>query len=431
MFPPLEKYKLRNGLEVYFVDYGTLPVTSAHLYVNTGRKNETPGWQSIAELTSTALQFGNEKFTRIEQDNMLKQMGTSIGTSVNDTYTEISFNFLNKDMDKGMELFSSMVLKPKFPKEDISTMIQRQLDYNNPRKMDISNLVNVFSDYFVYGTANPLGRYFYAAQLTKINRDTISEFYKFNYTPKNSRLVISGKTDREKMKKLVAQYFENWEAAYGEVNGVSYDVLPIKKKEYAFINKNRAAQTALQWNKKAPEAGSKDLIPFQLVNSIFSDRLFKEIREKDGYTYGISSGFSVSDNNGIYRVNTLVRSEVTYNTIQEFDRVIKDFFDKGITEEELKTAKVRMKGNIMGMQSPDQLVNFINPILYPDYEKRKQLLDEIDKLDLAMVNKVLKKYFTPESYKLVISGDETTLNEQLTKIPGLVRFDPKAIETNN
>src|ERR1051325_8170640 len=178
MFPPLEKYKLRNGLEVYFVDYGTLPVTSAHLYVNTGRKNETPGWQSIAELTSTALQFGNEKFTRIEQDNMLKQMGTSIGTSVNDTYTEISFNFLNKDMDKGMELFSSMVLKPKFPKDDISTMIQRQLDYNNPRKMDISNLVNVFSDYFVYGTANPLGRYFYAAQLTKINRDTISEFYK-------------------------------------------------------------------------------------------------------------------------------------------------------------------------------------------------------------------------------------------------------------
>jgi zinc protease len=431
MFPPLEKYKLKNGLEVYFVDFGTLPVTSVHFYVNTGRKNETPGWQSISQLTCTALEFGNDKYTRIDQDNLLKQMGTSISAAVNDEFTQVSGDFLNKDIDKGMDLIAGMLLHPKFPKEDIATMIQRQIDYNNPKKMDITTLTQVFSDNFVFGTANPLGRYFYPAQLSKINRDSISEFYKFNYTPKNTKLVISGKPDRDKVKKLVEQLFGSWEAAYGEVNGVSYDVLPIKKKEYGFINKTKAPQTSLQWNKKGPEDKSKDLVPFQLANEIFNDILFREIRAKDGYTYGIYSTFNVSDDKGIFSVSTLVRSEVTYATIQEFDRVLKEFFEKGITEEELRTAKVRMKGNIMSMQSPDQMVNFINPVLYPDYEKRKQLLDEIDKLDLATVNKVLKKYFTPESYKLVISGDETGLNEQLTKIPGLVRFDPKVIETNN
>src|ERR1051326_3459464 len=278
--PPLEKYKLKNGLEVIIVDYGTLPVTSVNLYVNTGKKNETPGWQSIASLTCNALLLGNSKWTRIEQDDMLEQMGTSISASANDTYTLLRADFLNRDIDKAMELMSAVFLTPKFPKEEIATMLQRQVDYNNPKKMDISQLARVFSDHFVFGNANPLGRYFYAAQLTKISRDSINEFFKFNYTPENTKLVISGKPDHEKIKKLVEQYFGGWQAAYGEVNGVSYDMLPLKKKEYGFINKTRAPQTALQWNKKAPEARSKELIPFQLANSVFSDLLFKEIRDQ-------------------------------------------------------------------------------------------------------------------------------------------------------
>ena len=431
IFPPIERYKLKNGLEVFLLDYGNLPVTSVHFYVNTGRKNETPGLQSIASLTSTALMLGNEKWSRIEQDDQLRSMGTAISSGVNDTYTSVSADFLNSDIDKGIEMIAAVLLKPKFPKEDIATMIQRQVDYNNPKKMDIASLADVFSNKFVFGTTNPLGRYFYAAQLQKINRDSINEFYKFNYTPKNTKLVISGKPDREKIKKLIEQYFGTWEAAYGEVNGVAYDILPLKKKEYGFINKTKAPQTALQWNKKAPEAKSKELIPFQLANSVFNDILFKEIRAKDGYTYGINSSFSTSDNNGIFSISTLVRSEVTFQCIQEFDRVLKEFSEKGITEEELKIAKTRMKGNIFSMQSPDELVSFINPVLYPDYEKRKTLLEEIDKLDLATVNKVLRKYFTSDSYKLVISGDETSLSDQLGKITGLQRFDPKALEVNN
>jgi zinc protease len=431
IFPPIEKYKLKNGLEVIIVDYGTLPVTSVNFYVNTGKKNELPGLQYISELTASSLLLGNEKWTRIEQDDELASMGTHVNPSVNDTYTELNAHFLNKDIEKGMEMMSYILLKPKFPKEDIATMIQRQIDYNNPKKMDISDLTAVFSANFVFGTANPLGRYFYATQLQKINRDSISEFYKFNYTPKNTKLVISGKPDREKVKKLIEQYFGAWQAAYGEVNGVSYDVLPMKKKEYGFINKAKAPQTALQWNKKAPEARSKDLIPFQLANSVFNDLLFNEIRAKDGYTYGISSSFSTANNNGIFSINTLVRSEVMYATIQELDRVLKEFYEKGLSEEQLKIAKTRMKGNLLSIQTPEQMVGLINPVLYPDYEKRKSLLEEIDKLDLAAVNKVLKKYFTPDSYKLVISGDETLLSDQLAKIAGLVRFDPKTIEVNN
>ena len=431
MFPPMEKYKLKNGLEVFIVDYGNLPVTSFNFYVNTGRKNETPGLQSIASLTSTGLLLGNAKWTRIEQDNLLRQMGTGISCSSNDSYTQVRADFLNKDLDKAVELISAILLTPKFPKEDIATMIRRQIDYNNPKKMDITALIDVFSNSFVYGTANPLGRYFYASQLQKIDRDTINEFYKFNYTPKNTKLVISGKGDHTQLKKLIEQYFGSWTAAYGEVNGVSYDLLPLKKKEYGFINKTKAPQAALQWNKKAPEARSKELIPFQLANAVFSDLLMKQIREKDGYTYGIYSTFSTADNNGIFIASTLVRSEVMYATVSEYDNVLKEFYEKGLTEEQLKIEKTRMKGNLASMETPSQLVNFINPILYPDYEKRIQLLDEIDKIDLATVNKIVKKYFSPDSYKLVISGDESVLTEQLNKIPGLIKFDPKAIEVNN
>ena len=428
---PIEEFKLKNVLEIKMIKFGTIPAVTIGCYVNVGKKTETPGQQSLSSITSEALLFGNEKYSRIEQDNLLAKWGTSINPSTNDNYTELSMHFLNKDAASAMELFSDVLLKPTFPADELKQQIGQELNYNNPYKMDISSIAAMFSDYVIFGTSHPLGRHFYSTQLSKITAVEIKEFYKFNFTPKNTKIILAGNFDTAKTKEMLEALFGSWTATYGEINGASYDVESISKKEYFFINKSKASQACLRWNKKAPDAESKDALLFELANNAFNVLLFDEIRAKEGKTYGINSVLDLDNNNGFYDVSTQVRNEVAFETTLSFDRVLKQFYDSGITQAELYKAKASLSNQRLSIENPVAIIDFYNPILYKDGEKRNEFLSSIDMVTIDQVNKAIKKYFSPDCYKLVIVGDAVTLEPQLEKIRNLVKLPVTSIEKDN
>jgi zinc protease len=427
-FPQTERYKLKNGMEIIFADYGTLPVSHFSFFINVGQKSETPGQQGLADLTANAITLGNEKYNRVQMDNELFRIGGSISSSASENTTVLSGQFLNRDIEKGIELLSMTLLKPSFPEIDINQIRNFNLSQNKPAAMDINQLASVYGDYFYYGLSHPLGRHYYAAQYNKIGLSQLKEFYNFNYTPANVKLVVTGKPDRAQVKKLIEQYFGAWSAAYGETNGAVYDMPSIKGKQYAFVNKTGATQACLLWMKKAPAGGSKDEIAFQIANRIFTDRLMNEIREKRGYTYGIYSMYDEQANDGLFRVQTQVRNEVVASTIEAFDLTIDNFSAKGVTEKEMRKAKTILRNQFIGMESPGGLAYEINPWVYKDYAKRSNYIADLEAIDLATLNKIIQKYYTPYSYKLMIAGDDAVINSQTSKLNGLLKLELTVIE---
>lgn len=428
-FPAIERYKLENGLEVIFADYGELPVTSLSFFINVGKKSETPGQQGLSSLTASSLLLGTEKYNRVELDRLLYRTGGSINASSNKNFTMLNGQFLNKNIESGVEVLASVLLHPAFPQQDIEEQKNFQLSQNKPAKMDIGELADMYGDFFTYGAEHPLGRHFYEAQYKKINVAQMKEFYSFNYTPGNTKLVITGKSDHDQMKKLIEAAFGGWTAQFGEVNDSSYDIPAIKTKEYAFIQKDGATQACIEWFKKAPASGSKDIVAFVLANAVFSDHLGNEIREKKGYTYGVYSSFSESQNDEIFRGRTQVRNEVMYATLTAYDEVLADFYKNGVTEKELKKFKTMLRVDVLSLEEPSSFAALINPWVYRDYSKRKMYLQELEAIDVAALNKVIKKYFTPDSYKVIIAGDAGALGGQLGRISTLQKLSPAVIET--
>lgn len=429
LFPDMERYKLDNGLEVIFADYGELPVTSVSFFINVGKKSETPGQQGLSSLTANSLTLGSDKYNRVDLDRILYRTGGEISASSNKNFTVLNGQFLNKNIETGMELLASVLLHPAFPQQDIEEQKNFELSQNKPSKMDIGVLAEVYGEYFTYGAEHPLGRHYYEAQYKKITVAQIKEFYSFNYTPGNIKLVVTGKPDHDLMKKLIEAQFGSWRSDFDAANGSSYEVPPIKTKEYAFIGKDGATQACIEWFKKAPPAGSKDVAAFLLANAVFSDHLGNEIREKRGFTYGIYSTFSESQNDEIFRARTQVRSEVMYETLLAFDQVLADFNKNGATEKELNKFKTMLKADVLSLEEPSSFASLINPWVYRDYSKRKAYLAELDAIDIPALNKVIKKYFTTDSYKVIIAGDAGALAEQLGKIKNLQKLSPAVIET--
>ena len=232
--PQLETYTLKNGLKIHLLQYGKIPAVNVRFVVNTGKKNETPGQQGYSDITATMLLRGNSKYTEEAQNDMAFKLGGELNSNSAFDNTTINANFLSKDVDAGMDLFSAAILHPLFNKEKLDQYISYLVDYNNLTKMDIANLTGVFSNFNIYGTTSPLGRHYYKTQLQQITPDKLKEFHQFNFTPKNSAIVICGNFNAVQIKAIVEKYFGSWQSTFGEVNGVALDAPSIKKKELAF-----------------------------------------------------------------------------------------------------------------------------------------------------------------------------------------------------
>lgn len=430
IIPTYETFTLKNGLKVYLLQYGNIPAINVKLVLNTGKVNETPGQQNYSDIVLNALFMGNAKYDAETQANKAFAMGTTLSSYATNDNTILQINILSKDLDAGMDLLSAAILTPTFPKDKLDLMIAQSIDFNSPTKMDISQLSSIFSNYFIYGITSPLGRYFYKAQIQKITPAIIKEYYDFNFTPKNANLIICGSFDFTTIKPIIEKYYGSWKSEFGGANGVSLEAVSIKKKDIGFINRTNATQCALQWNKNAPAVNDKDQIAFSIANTIFNEVLFKEIREKGGKTYGIGSVQKVSKFSNIFSVSCSVRSEELLNTIDLFDKTLFNFHEGLITEAVFKESIYKKMIELKKMESPDEISNFYNPLIY-NFEKRKNIINDLNALTLDELNKTIKKYFTPNAYKLVIAGDESKLTESLSKLTSLQKFKSSDIEKDN
>lgn len=428
--PSYETFNLKNGLKVYLLQYGNIPAINVKLVLNTGRVNEAPGQQNYSDLVANAMLMGNSKYDLETQTNKAFALGTALSASATNDNTILQMNILSKDLEAGMDLMSAAILSPTFPKEKIDLMISQNIDFNSPTKMDIAELSSVFSNYYIYGLSNPLGRYFYKTQIQKITPVIIKEYYDFNFTPKNANLIICGSFDAATIKPIIEKYYGSWKSTLGNSNGVSLESASIKKREIGFINRVGATQCALQWSKIAPAVTDKDQLAFSIANSIFNEVLFKEIREKGGKTYSIGSSQRSGKYSNLFTVACSVRSIELFNTVELFDKTLSNFNSTPIDETTFKEAVYKRIIGLKRMESPDEVSNFYNPLVY-NFEKRKNSLADLNALIIDDVQKVIKKYFTPNSYKLVIAGDESKVAEQLAKFSGLQKFSASDIEKDN
>ena len=428
--PQLETYSLKNGLKIYLLQYGKIPAVNVRFISNTGKKNETPGQQGYSEITAAMLLKGNTKYSEEAQNDKAFKLGGELNSNSTFDHTTINANFLTKDFDAGMDLFSSAILHPLFDKEKLNQTISYLVDYNNPAKMDIADLADVFSDLNLYGTASPLGRHYYKTQLQQITPDKLKEFHQFNFTPKNSAVVVCGNFNAAEIKAVIEKYFGAWQSAYGEVNGVALDAPGVKKKELAFINRAGATQCALQWNKIAPSVKDKDYLAFRVANSIFSRVLFAEIREKGGKTYGISSNYRPTQFANVFAIQCSVRSDEMTNTLALFDKTLSDFSTAAITQEDFEKAVTNLRIGIISAEMPESVLSFYNPVVF-DFNKRKNFFNDLAALKMEDVQKIIKKYYTPNSYKLLIAGDEAVVNAQLNTLNGLTKYKAADIEKDN
>ena len=94
-----------------------------------------------------------------------------------------------------------------------------------------------------------------------------------------------------------------------------------------------------------------DYIPLVVANRILgggsSGRLFQNIREQKGYTYGIYSSLNAYPHGSFLEIGAEVGTQVREQTLHEIQHEINLLRTTPIQDEELQTVKNYMSGNIL------------------------------------------------------------------------------------
>jgi predicted Zn-dependent peptidase len=259
------------------------------------------------------------------------------------------------------------------------------------------------------------------ASLRAFTSDDLHTFHRQHYLPNNALLVAFGDISLSQLLPKLERTLGGWEKGSAAPTSLPPLKSPDRARVY-LIDRPGSVQTSLLLGGLGIERKHADYFPALVMNHILggspASRLFVNLREDKGYTYGVSSSFNGSKFPGVMVTNTDVRTTVTEGALQELVGEITRIGTQAVSATELANAKRALVGRYaLSLDNPQSLmVNLIAQKIYglpADYwDKYPQNVEAITAQD---VRRVALKYYNPERLQIVAVGDAASVRKTLEK----------------
>jgi len=432
--PPFWKDQAGNGIKVIGAKSDEVPMVTLLFAIKGGHRMEAgnPDKAGVSSLTADMLNEASQKYTAEDISSQLNKLGSQISFGSSANQMTIWVQSLTKNLDATLALLEERMLSPKFDQADFDRLKKQKLEGIANQKTQASLVASNVYNKLLYGDDNimSLPTVGNATTVGSITLDDVKAFYKENFSPSLTNLIIVGDVEQKQILPKLA-FLKKWAATKATLPA---DLKPvaIEKTKIYLVNKDKAAQSEIRIGYIAmPFDATGDYYKSSIMNyplgGAFSSRINLNLREDKGYTYGASSYFSGSEYAGPFTAAAGVRSNVTDSAVMEFIKEIKNFNSTGVTDQELAFTKSAMgQSDALKYETAYQKANFLNNIITYNLDqdfvtKQTTILKEINKDE---INALSKKYLPMDKMVIVVVGDK-----ELVK-PGLAKLGYDVIETD-
>ncbi len=306
-FPAYETRILSNGLRVFIVEDHRTPTVTLRLLVKSGDaadRNEI----GVADATAALLNRGTAKRTAVEFAELTDFLGARVegGSEADDT--SLVASGLVKDLPKLVDLLADAALHPTFPEDELAKHKRQMISAIVQGKQRPATLAGNLVGKLIYGSQHPYGNYLTEENVNAINRDMLVRFHALHFSPDNATLAVVGDLKADDVMGLIEKAFGDWKVAPGtDESDPIFPDLPPPPKALAvhLVDRPGSVQSAIIVCRRGVTRDNHDAPELGVLNSIlgggFSGRLFQNLRERHGYTYGSSSSFSMEPGGGDVR----------------------------------------------------------------------------------------------------------------------------------
>jgi zinc protease len=429
--PQYIKETLPNGATIAMMPRSGVPLVHFRVLIKGGVESDPPNMAGLANLTGSLLRRGTAKRSAEQFAEELDYLGGTFQAAFDGqlgSATAVSSEFLSKDFDKGLDLLSDSVLHPAFTESEVNKELGRRIDGAKAMKDNPQASIGSYFRASFFGRAHPYGNPPDETTYRRMARKDIVDYHQKFYCGKNLLVVVTGDFDPASAKAKLLQVFgtvpagTEWKANTG--GGAP------RKGQLLLIDKPDATQTYFQIGQPGIDMKNPDRTTLEIINTLFGGRftsmLNDELRVNSGLTYGAGSILEQPRLPGAIVISTYTKTDTTTQAIDMALDVLRRLNEKGITAEQLSSAKAYVKGiyPTRRLETMDQLAALIGDIeLYGlGRDEVDGYFARIDGITLDQANAAIKKYYQTADLTLVVLGPADKIREQMKK------YDPRLSE---
>ena len=196
---------------------------------------------------------------------------------------------------KILELFADAILHPAFAAEQLAKEQKKTLSQLESQKQQPASLLDKLQGRVIYG-AHPYGSFDTPESVTAITREDLVAFHETYFAPNNATLAIVGDVKADDIVPVVEKALAGWESRNIKARNLP-EIAPIKGITVHLVDRPGSVQSNIGITETGPARSSPDSAELNVVNATlgggFSGRLFQNLREKHGWTYGAYSAFGM------------------------------------------------------------------------------------------------------------------------------------------
>lgn len=418
-------FQLKNGLTVMVVENQKLPRVNMTLNMDNPPYYEG-AVVGVSSIMAEQFENGTKNMSKDDFNKKVDFLGANLSFSSNGAFA----NSLSKYFPEVLGLMADAIVNPKFDANEIKTSKERAIESLKADEKNASSIASKVNNAVTYGKNTAMGEFETVESINKIQLADVQNVYNKYYAPNNAYLVVVGDVKYDQVKPLIEKAFANWKKSNAKFEAPA-PAVNVAKTEINVVDVPTAVQSIVNiGNVTKLKMKDSSYFPAILANYILGGggeaRLFMNLREKNGFTYGAYSSMTASKYAPEFSANASVRNEVTDKAVKEFMTELNGI--STVKPEELANAKAKLKGNfIMSLEKPETIARFavnektqnLPSDFYTNY------LKSIDKVTTADITKAVKENILPNQSRIFIAGKASDISEGLEKLGYPVKYFDK------
>ncbi|HEX6071117.1 MAG TPA: pitrilysin family protein, partial [Longimicrobiaceae bacterium] len=393
------------------------PVVTVGLILPAAGVHEPPERAGLASLVAALLESGTERRTAAEIAEAFEGLGVQFGVGTGWDATQAEMTSLASRSAAGIDLLAELVRTPAFPGVEVDRVRKEHIAEILQRRAEPRGLANEAAARYIFSPSSPFSRPLggTATTLEGLTHEDIAAFHGARYTPFGAVIVIAGNVEPEEARDLAARAFGDWAGPASETPVVPVEPASTTRR-VVLVDRPGSVQSEIRVGQVGVPRSTPDYFPLVVMNTIlggaFTSRLNMNLREKQGFTYGVSSGFAMRRHAGPFLISTAVQTEVTASALTEILREVEGVREAPVTPEELEDARNYLAGVFpLRLQTTEGVASRLAELalfdLPPDYFDDYR--DRILAVDVEEVHRVAQERIRPAELSIVIAGDAATI----------------------
>ncbi|MDQ6707542.1 MAG: insulinase family protein [Acidobacteriota bacterium] len=420
--PPVSESKLPNGLSIVLAEDSRFPLVTVRLAFQAGSKFDPPNLPGLSDSVATLLTQGTKTRTSRQIAEELAGIGGALtGHSTPDSLI-LSGSSLAENAPKLLALLGDVVLNANFPIDEVALQKQNRKQALLAQRSESDYLAREKMSEVVFGSHpySHIGPT--VASLDALDQKALVDFRDRYLTPNRAYLIVIGKLPpRTELTKMITERLGSWTGK--ETPAYSPAAPPESKRQIVLVDRPGSAQADIRVAKLSATYKSPELFPLIVGSAILGgtadSRLFNDIREKRGYAYDAHTEFDRRQETGVMTAVTEVRNDVVEPAMQALLDDLGEMGKDRVKADELTDTKNYLNGVYLIRLEPqsglaDQLATIKLMGLPNDY--LETYTTHVRSVEPDEIEKVAKKYMTPDNSTIVVVGDASKIQKALEKV---------------